>query len=74
MVMANTTEVVGAMDLAMTISSAVMTSHTGVVNSISVIKGFLGRGTRVSGRRCNWRVRVFFLLNEGGRRRCIGLW
>jgi hypothetical protein len=58
------------MDLVMTVSSAVMTSHTGVINSIAVIKGFFGGGMRVSGRGCSGGFRVF-LLNEGGRRRCV---
>jgi hypothetical protein len=71
-VMANTTEVVGAMDLTMTISSAVATGHLGVINSIAVIKGFLRRSTRVGGRGCDRRFRVFFLLHLGGRRRCVG--
>jgi hypothetical protein len=72
MVMANMTEVAGTMDLAMTVSSAVATGHSGVINSIAVIRGFFGRSTRVGGRGCDGGFRVFFLLNEGGRRRCVG--
>jgi hypothetical protein len=71
MVMADTTKIVGVMDLAMAVSSTVTTSHLGVVNSVFVIKGFLRRGTRVSGRGCNGRFRFLFFFNERGRRRCV---
>jgi hypothetical protein len=71
MVMANTAEVAGTMDLAMAVSSAIMTSHSGIVNSIAVIQGFLRRGIRISRGRCTGGFGVF-LFNEGGRRGCIG--
>jgi hypothetical protein len=70
MVIANMTEVAGAMDLAMTVSSAVMTSHPRVINSILVIKGFFRRSTRVGRRGCDRGFRVF-LFNERGRRGCV---
>jgi hypothetical protein len=41
MVVADTTEIAGAVDLAMPISSAIVASHCGVINSIAVMKGLL---------------------------------
>jgi hypothetical protein len=49
MVMADAAKIIGTVDLAMAVVSAITASHPGVVNSISVIKGFLRRGTRVGG-------------------------
>jgi hypothetical protein len=70
-VMENMAEIAGAMDLVMAISSAIATSHSGVVNSIAVIKGFFGRSMRVRGR-CNGGFRFFF-FNGGSRRRYVRL-
>jgi hypothetical protein len=77
MVMANTAKIMRAVDLVMPVSSAIVTGHCGVVNSISVVKGFLRRGTRVGGRRWSrwfrgsdgW-FRVF-LFYEGDGRWCV---
>jgi hypothetical protein len=52
MVVANTTEIAGTVDLAMAVSSTVTASHSGVVNSIAIIEGLLRRGMRVGGGRC----------------------
>jgi hypothetical protein len=77
MVVANTTKIIGAMDLAMPVSSAIVTSHPGVVNSISVIKGLLRRSAVISGGECTqwfWGCNGWFgvfLFNERGRRWCI---
>jgi uncharacterized membrane protein len=71
MVVANTTEVAGTMDLAMAVSSAIVTSHLGVVDSVVIIEGLLRRSMRVGGRRCMGKFRIF-LFNKRGRRRCIG--
>jgi hypothetical protein len=50
-VMANTAEVSRAVNLMMSVISAVVASHSGVVNSIVVIKDFFRRSTRVGGGR-----------------------
>jgi hypothetical protein len=75
--MANSTEIVGTMDLAVAVSSTVMTSHSGVVNSIVIVEGLLRRSMRVSGgrctgwfRRCDGWFGVFF-FNERGWRWCV---
>jgi hypothetical protein len=52
MVVADTTEIAGAMDLMMPVSSAIAASHPGVINSVAVIKGLLRRSTIISGGRC----------------------
>jgi hypothetical protein len=70
MVMTNTTEVVGAVDLAVSVPFAVTTSHPGVVNSIAVIKGFFRWSMRVGGRGYNGGFRIF-LFNERSRRGCV---
>jgi hypothetical protein len=78
-IVANTTEIAGAMDLMMAVSSTIMTSHSGVVDSIAVIKGLLRRSMKVGGGRC---MRWFwgcdgwfgvFLLDERGRGWCVWL-
>jgi hypothetical protein len=51
MVMADATEITRAMDLAVSVSSAIAAGHSGIVNSVSVTKGLLRRSARVSGRR-----------------------
>jgi hypothetical protein len=71
MVVANTTEIAGTMDLAMSISFTIAAGHPGVINSVSIIKGFFGWGTRVSRRRCDGWFRVF-LLNKRGWGWCVG--
>jgi hypothetical protein len=77
MVVADTTEIMGAVDLAKPISSAIAASHHGVINSITVMKGLLRRSTVISGGRC---TRQFlgcngwfgvFLFDERGRRWCV---
>jgi repressor of nif and glnA expression len=50
-VVTNMAEVSRAMDLAVPIVSAVVASHFRVVNSVAVIKGFLGGSMRVGGGR-----------------------
>jgi hypothetical protein len=70
MVVTNMTEISRAMDLVMPVSSAVVASHPGVVNSIMVIKGLLRRSAIVGGRRCN-RWFGIFLFDERGRRWCV---
>jgi hypothetical protein len=72
MVMANTTEIARAVDLTVSVSSAIATGHCGVVNSISVTKGLLRRSARVGGRRwarwfrgCNIWLGVFLFDKRG---------
>jgi hypothetical protein len=70
MVMANATEIMGTMDLAMSVSLAIMASHPRIINSIMIIEGFFRWGTRISRKGCNGGFRVF-LFNERGRRWCV---
>jgi hypothetical protein len=49
--MADATEITRAMDLTVSVSSAIAASHRGVVNSVSVTESLLRRSTRVGGRR-----------------------
>jgi hypothetical protein len=52
MIMAYPAKIARAVDLTMPVISAVSASHPGVVNSVSVIKGLLRRGTRIGRGRC----------------------
>jgi hypothetical protein len=51
MVVADAAEITRAVNLAMSVSSAIATGHSGIVNSVSVTEGLLRRSVRVSGRR-----------------------
>jgi hypothetical protein len=51
MIMTDMTEILRAVNLTVPVVSTVAAHHSGIVNSIAVIKGFLRRSTRVSGGR-----------------------
>jgi hypothetical protein len=77
MVVADTANIMRAVNLAMPVSSTIAACHPGVINSIAVIKGLLRRSAIIGGRRCTRRFsgcnRWFgvFLFDEGDRGWCI---
>jgi hypothetical protein len=80
MVVANTAEIMRAVNLVMPVSSTIAAGHPGVVNPVAIIECLLRKSTRVSGGRCVWwfqgcnRWFRVFLFNKRDRGWCIRLW